>query len=190
VPAGQRAQTAEDVVSFEGAPASAYDPIGHDRVPEHAAVVSPVVEPNVPGGHDVQSIAPAAEYVPRPHVPEQVDTLSPAVDPKLPAAQEPQFVVGVVDIDTAPANEYLPAGHVSLPVHEEDFKPVVDPYVPAGQSAQVEVFVLDEDIAPASANRPAKHETVPEQEAVVLPPRPYTPASQRVHEEPVNMETF
>ena len=85
MPAGQRAQTAEDVVSLEVAPARAYDPIGHDRVPEHAAVVSPVVEPNVPAGHDVQTVAPAAEYVPRPHVPEQVDTFSPAVDPKLPA---------------------------------------------------------------------------------------------------------
>ena len=170
------------MVSLEVAPASAYVPLGHDRVPEHADVVSPVVEPNVPGGHDVQTVAPAREYVPRPQVPEHVDTLSPEVDPKLPAVQLPQFVVEVVTFDTAPANAYLPAGQLSVSVQVDDFKPVVDPYVPAGQSAQVEVFVMDEFVAPASAYRPIAHDTVPEQEAVVKPVvTPNVPAGHEIH---------
>lgn len=186
MPAGQRAQTAEDVVSLEVAPARAYDPIGHATAPAHAGVVSPVVEPNVPAGHNEQSVAPAREYVPRPQVPEQVDTLSPGVDPKLPAAQEPQFVAEPTTFDVAPAKAYLPAGHVRTPVHEEDFKPVVDPYVPAGQSAQVEVFVMDEFVAPASAYRPVAHVTVPEHAAVVKPEvTPNVPAGHEIHiEEP------
>jgi len=50
-PAGHSEQTAEDDVSFEVAPARAYDPIGQDTVPEQAAVARPVVEPNVPAAH-------------------------------------------------------------------------------------------------------------------------------------------
>jgi hypothetical protein len=140
------------------------------------------VEPKVPAGHDVQTVALAREYDPRPHVPEQVETLSPAVEPKLPGGQLPQFVVKVVDVDVAPAKANLPAGHVRAPVHADVFKPVVDPYVPAGQSAQVEVFVMDEFVVPARAYRPIAHVTVPEHDAFVKPAvAPNVPAGQAVH---------
>ena len=144
------------------------------------------MEPKVPAGHDVQTVALAREYDPRPHVPEQVETLSPAVEPKLPAVQLPQFVSNKVTFDVAPANAYLPAGHVRTPVHADVFKPVVDPYVPAGQSAQVDVSVMVADVAPARAYRPVAHVTVPEHDAFVKPAvAPNVPAGQVVHvEEP------
>jgi hypothetical protein len=98
-------------------------------------------------------------------------------------------VAEVVTVDVAPANAYLPAGHVSAPVHEEDFKPVVDPYVPAGQSAQVELFVMDEFVAPASAYRPIAHVTFPEQAADVNADEfPNVPAGQSRHSDPVKAE--
>jgi len=66
-------------------------------VPEQAAVVKPIVDPNVLAAHAVQTVAPAREYVPIAHLPEQVDTLRPDDEPNVPAAHCVQ--------DDAPASE-------------------------------------------------------------------------------------
>ena len=55
-------------------------------MPEQAAVVRPIVDPNVLAAHAVQTVAPAREYVPIAHLPEQVDTLRPDDEPNVPAA--------------------------------------------------------------------------------------------------------
>ena len=44
------------VVLADTAPATAYEPIGQETFPEHRAVTSPVLLPNVPGGHSEQIV--------------------------------------------------------------------------------------------------------------------------------------
>ena len=70
--------------------------------PEHADVVSPVLEPYLPAGHGVQAavVAPPVENDPRGQLPEQADV----VDPPRP---------------------YVPAGHAA--VHVELVSPAEEP---------------------------------------------------------------
>ena len=74
VPAGHDAHVVDRVISSETAPARAYLPAGHKLVsdPEHASLVSPIVEPYFPAGQGVHAVvdevAPETAYVPMKHV--------------------------------------------------------------------------------------------------------------------------
>ncbi len=95
VPAGQDAHVVNRVLSLATAPARAYLPAGHALVsgPEHASLVSPIVEPYFPAGQGVHAVvdevAPETAYVPMKHVTLAVQVLAvkPGEDPNVPAGQ-------------------------------------------------------------------------------------------------------
>ena len=95
------------------------EPVGH--VPEHAAVVSPVVAPYVPEGQHVHAgeVAPPSEYEPARQGPVQADEFRPVVAPYTPAGQ------GVHAEVVAPPDEYDPMGH--RPEHAGVVSPVYAP---------------------------------------------------------------
>ena len=157
VPAGQLAHTVESDASEDVAPGRAYLPAGQVTVPEQLLVVSPVSEPYLPAGHLAQTVssvtvfdlAPATAYVPIGHItlPEQVSVVSLATEPnrpaahdvhvvepdveKVPAGQLAQTVSSATVFDLAPGIDFVPAGQVTEPEHDEEVCPGPLPKKPA-----------------------------------------------------------
>ena len=97
VPAGHDAHVVDRVLSSATAPARAYLPAGRCPAlvsdPEHASLVSPIVEPYFPAGQGVHAVvdevAPETAYVPMKHVTLAVQALEvkTVAEPYVPAGQ-------------------------------------------------------------------------------------------------------
>jgi hypothetical protein len=106
-PAGHLAQTVSSVTVLDLAPSRANEPIGQETTPEQASDVSLARDPNLPAGQGEHVVEPDVEYVP--------------------AGQLAQTVSSVIELDLAPGNAFVPAGHVTDPAHVEEVCPELSP---------------------------------------------------------------